>query len=490
MATYYAELTGGEIVSSVSFEGGVIYAEETLSGGEIYPSGGGANLETLTLSYTPSETAISETRLPSAGYDGFDEVDVSVGAIPSNYVGSGVTRQAAQTIHPSTSDQTIASGKYLDGTQTFKRVTTSNISASNIKNGVVVKVGDPDDDDRIISVTGTYSGSGASLETKSVSYTPSETAISDTLTPSAGYDGFSQVDVDVSAIPSNYVGTGVTRRDSSDLTASGATVTAPSGYYSANATKAIPTASNPYLSYAEIENDGDLYVDLEESSGYRQSGTLGLTLSSAFSVQSAQTITPGTSNQTIASGRYLTGAQTILGDADLIPGNIKKDVEIFGVTGTYEGGSPSPDPYHLKVDPNGLFFCFGGAGYQSGRMSVNTSTATRRSLWAVSGDARAAYGSTSNRTNLHGIPVPSDATTVTLTIDQTCQWSLVEYVGSGSSISAGVGTPWGDPIQANTPLTLTLTSGTDYISFGFRVNSSDTGYTNATEPTSASIDFS
>lgn len=60
--------------------------------------------------------------------------------------------------------------------------------------------------------------------------------------------------------------------------------------------------------------------------------------------QAAQTITPGTSNKTIASGRYLTGVQTILGDADLVAGNIKKGVTIFDVLGTYEGsggGLPS-----------------------------------------------------------------------------------------------------------------------------------------------------
>lgn len=49
--------------------------------------------------------------------------------------------------------------------------------------------------------------------------------------------------------------------------------------------------------------------------------------------QGAQTITPGTSNQTIPSGKYLTGAQTILGDADLVPENIKSGVNIFNVSG-------------------------------------------------------------------------------------------------------------------------------------------------------------
>ena len=55
----------------------------------------------------------------------------------------------------------------------------------------------------------------------------------------------------------------------------------------------------------------------------------------------ATTYTPGTSNQTIASGTYLTGAQTISGDANLIAGNIKSGTSIFGITGTYSGGGSS-----------------------------------------------------------------------------------------------------------------------------------------------------
>ena len=59
-----------------------------------------------------------------------------------------------------------------------------------------------------------------------------------------------------------------------------------------------------------------------------------------LTTQGAQTITPGTSNKTIASGRYLTGTQTIKGDANLVAANIKKDVTIFGVRGTNAGGDP------------------------------------------------------------------------------------------------------------------------------------------------------
>lgn len=51
--------------------------------------------------------------------------------------------------------------------------------------------------------------------------------------------------------------------------------------------------------------------------------------------KSAQTYTPGTSNQTISAGQYLSGAQTIAGDADLVAANIKSGANIFGVAGTY-----------------------------------------------------------------------------------------------------------------------------------------------------------
>ena len=60
---------------------------------------------------------------------------------------------------------------------------------------------------------------------------------------------------------------------------------------------------------------------------------------SGVTKKSAATYTPSTSNQTIAASQYLSGAQTIKGDANLVAGNIKSGVSIFGVTGTCSGGS-------------------------------------------------------------------------------------------------------------------------------------------------------
>lgn len=67
-----------------------------------------------------------------------------------------IASKTAETFHPSTTAQSIPAGKYLSGVQTIAPVTTEGISAGNIKAGVQVNVGDADDADRIIGVTGTF----------------------------------------------------------------------------------------------------------------------------------------------------------------------------------------------------------------------------------------------------------------------------------------------------------------------------------------------
>ena len=64
----------------------------------------------------------------------------------------------------------------------------------------------------------------------------------------------------------------------------------------------------------------------------------GSKITGTISSKAAATYTPGTSNQTIAAGQYLSGAQTISGSSNLVAGNIKSGVKIFNVTGTLEEG--------------------------------------------------------------------------------------------------------------------------------------------------------
>lgn len=86
---------------------------------------------------TPSETAQS-------GIDVTNFKTASVGAIPSTYVGSGVTRKAEATVAPSTSEQTVcASGIYTTGAQKVSAITPSivgNLDASSFASSIVAAI--------------------------------------------------------------------------------------------------------------------------------------------------------------------------------------------------------------------------------------------------------------------------------------------------------------------------------------------------------------
>lgn len=172
------------------------------------------------------------------------------------------------------------------------------------------------------------------LEEVQVTYTPDEEGQTDTITPSTGYAGISEVEVTIEPIDTDYVGSGIARNDSDDLTASGATVTAPAGYYEEAATKTIASGSaatpattitaNPSIS---VGNDGSITASVSATqsvtpsvtAGYVSSGTAGtITVSgsgsSQLSTQAGTTITPSTSQQTaVAAGKFTTG--TVIVDA-------------------------------------------------------------------------------------------------------------------------------------------------------------------------------
>ena len=95
-----------------------------------------------------------------------------------------------------------------------------------------------------------------SLQNKNKSYTPTESAQSESVTADGGYDGLDTVSISVGAISSTYVGTGIARKTSSDLTASGDTVTVPSGYYENGGSKAVAsaTAGTPTATKGAVSN--------------------------------------------------------------------------------------------------------------------------------------------------------------------------------------------------------------------------------------------
>ena len=97
--------------------------------------------------------------------------------------------------------------------------------------------------------------------------------------------------VNVAAIPNDYVGSGITTRSSSDLTVNAATVTAPAGYYSTVATKAVATKTTSDItgSYDRGYNSYMIYI----AQGYYSQ--------SQKSVLSGKTLSPVASKGTVSN---------------------------------------------------------------------------------------------------------------------------------------------------------------------------------------------
>lgn len=264
--------------------------------------------------------------------NGVTKLDLSGDTITADKLATGYTAHDASG-KPITGTATSGSVIIEDTTdshggiiRTITSVDTVVVGRKNITSNGTYAASD-DNFNGYSQVTVNVPSVAPTLQTKSVSYTPSEAQQTATVTADSGYDGLDQVNVTVGAISSTYVGSDITRRSSSDLTASGATVTAPAGYYESQATKSVAsgsvTAPSTISGTSATVSTGTNTLTLTKSvsvtprvttAGYVSSGTAGnssVSLTASVTTQAAQTIHPSTSDQTIASGRYLTGTQTV-----------------------------------------------------------------------------------------------------------------------------------------------------------------------------------
>lgn len=271
-------------------------------------------------------------------------------SIPAGYYASAVsktvgTSKVAATYTPTTSNQTIKAGYYLSGDQTIKG--DANLVAANIKSGT-----------SIFGVTGTYDNSTPGITKGQGPYGANDVFVDGSSTGTISgilIDGF-DAPVKISDVQTN---SGIMLQN----------VQAPSLNINGNSNLTIslsendfgsPTVSATNLDAANIKKGvsilgktGTYTSDATATAAQILSGKTayvnGAKVTGNMKTRGASTITPTTTNQTINSGVYLSGAQTIKGDANLIPGNIRSGVSIFGVTGTVTAGS-TKYRHHIKCN--------------------------------------------------------------------------------------------------------------------------------------------
>lgn len=259
-----AWMDGTAIASSGS---GVVWQD---SQGYVHLSDEG-DIPLQTKTVTPSETAQAIT--PDNGYYALDKVNV--GAISSSYVGSDIARRSSSDLTASGATVTVPSGYY--SAQASKTVASGSVTAPTSIGGTAATV---------------TTGTNTLTLSKTVSVTPNVTAAGYI---SSGTAGNSSVSLTAS----------ISTRSSSDLTVSGATVTVPSGYYSANASKAVATgtAGTPTATKGTVSNHSvTVRPSVTNTTGYITGGTktgTGVSVSASELVSGTYNVTSsGTKNVT------------------------------------------------------------------------------------------------------------------------------------------------------------------------------------------------
>ena len=195
--------------------------------------------------------------------------------------------------------------------------------------------------------------------------------------------------VTVNAIPSNYVGSGVTQRTSSDLTANNLTVTAPSGYYASSASKTLTDAN---LTAENIKKN----VTIFGTTGSYEGGGGG-----AFAVDTAtKTLTASASSISFTS---LSGEPTsfvITSSADQTTGGTK------AVSIAYDGTNLFGMDITTQMENDTGFT----KSYSGGTLTITATTAT---FEANEYKLVYTYGGASSDIHTSDVQVGSGATSIT-----------------------------------------------------------------------------
>ena len=259
-----------------------------------------------------------------------------------------LTTKGATTITPSSASQTaVNSGVYTTGKITVSAVPTETKKIT--ANGTY----SPSAGKYFSSVEVAIAGDTPTYQSKTIS--PSTSV--QTVTADSGYDALSDVTVNaiqtetksvtptistqkVTPTSGKYlteVSVGAIQIETKSVTSNG-TYKPTNGKYFSSVTVNVP--SETFNTQTKTVTPTESTQTVSPDNGYNGLSTVTVNpisstyVGSGITRKSAATITPTTINQTINAGQYLSGAQTIKGDGNLVPENIISGKSIFGVSGS------------------------------------------------------------------------------------------------------------------------------------------------------------
>lgn len=162
--------------------------------------------------------------------------------------------------------------------------------------------------------------------------------------------------VTVNAIPSNYVGSGITRRSSTDLSASGATVTVPSGYYASQASKSVAngTAGTPTASKGTVSNHSiSVTPSVTNTTGYITGSTktgTAVTVTASELASGNKAITENGTNIDVVG--YSTVSVNVQGGGSSMQTDMVEGGTSVASTLSFTGLKGEPTSFYVVIDAN------------------------------------------------------------------------------------------------------------------------------------------